>query len=97
MAIDLDKLENKVNEVLENETPESMREWLENERRRTRLIDLPITLRELAVKNQIAQGNERDVYAEIKSQTISYNVDGTISNIVFHFSETLKYRLDGRK
>ena len=39
MAIDLDKLEKKVNDLLENETPESMREWLKNERSKMKTVN----------------------------------------------------------
>lgn len=67
-----------------------------------RLIDLPITLREAAVKNQIAQGNKRDVYKylhqiEDDGNFIWINTRQGWEFWEFadegHFSETLKYRL----
>jgi hypothetical protein len=67
-----------------------------------RLIDLPITLREAAVKNQIAQGNERDVYRSIFDGEKQGNFNWISSKegdefwySIYRglFSETLKYRL----
>jgi len=38
--IDLDELERKLNEVLENETPESLQKWLDKKREEERIADL---------------------------------------------------------
>ena len=64
----------------------------------TRLIDLPVTLRELAVKNQIAETGKRDVYQRLNDSFSWSNApqgpEPWLDASRGYFSETLKYRLD---
>ena len=67
-----------------------------------RLIDLPITLREAAVKNQIAQGNKRDVFVYLHEPVYRGNFSWIGAKQPYKmwiyadcglFSQTLKYKL----
>ena len=69
--IDIKELERKLNELLTNETPESLNEWIENDRRKHKYSNMKDKLIQIDLETfekleSKAKENDRSVNAEIR-------------------------------